>query len=857
MIDEDIKDANPKNDYHLYSVLYGHSSDVRDVTALMDDKFASCSRDGTIKIWERDADRNIYIEKKVLTEGHVNVNKMGVSCVHYIKPGVHEIFKNGCLVSGGYDKAICIWDIPAIIGTEMKPTYVLWGHTEAPTCLNVNKDGLLISGGSDNTGRIWKGKRVCQDYRGHMYPVWAIIGLKNGDIVTASGDKNAKIWKGEKLVKNCVHKDAVRGLAELPGQGFLSVANDGTITIWEYNGQLKKRFPAHEGFTYKIIVLSTGEWVTASEDTTVKIWKDENCIQTLVHPSGIWSVAELENGDLVTAGQDGGLRVWSKSPERIAPEDILNVHQKELEEKERERSFAALNMDTLSGPEKLSVPGTKDKERLYIKKDNVPYLYTWNMEKKEWECEGEIVGAKQGGEKAFSKKKYLGGQAYDYIFDIDLNGSYKKLTFNLGEDPYVAAQYCIEVNRLDQNYLDQIAKFIMDNVPNWKDVPAISFVRPEKNQKQGQQYGKNRYGQYNYGQNYGLSQNYGQSHQYGQIQSYGQSENYGQIQSYGQNYGGNFGGNYGQNFQNFNQGENFESGENPERNFEEDTSPSPMETEPKAPPSSNYSSFPQYKPVLFEDGKTDQILTKLKSFNDALAAVPATAALALNASSWSLVESAFKTVNQKSYYHSSNFSGKEYAAIEQVLHWPLDKIFPLLDFLRLMVLHPEAVKHWIETDFISKVIDLGSKKEGHAANLMLTFRFVANLFLQSSVRTNLLKYQEKLLETIVQSFPGANKQSRLVLATVLLNYSALYLTDPSEEGICQALSVLTEALKVSDNDEEVQFRLLVALGTMTYGFEEYKSLAKDLDVITTITPFKNSSSDRVKKCAEELFMVFG
>jgi len=46
----------------------------------------------------------------------------------------------------------------------------------------------------------------------------------------------------------------------------------------------------------------------------------------------------------------------------------------------------------------------------------------------------------------------------------------------------MAAQYFIEVNQLEQYYLDEIAKFIIKNVPNLSDVPSKPFYRPGKGQ---------------------------------------------------------------------------------------------------------------------------------------------------------------------------------------------------------------------------------------------------------------------------------------------------------------------------------------------------------------------------------------
>ena len=52
------------------------------------------------------------------------------------------------------------------------------------------------------------------------------------------------------------------------------------------------------------------------------------------------------------------------------------------------------------------------------------------------------------------------------MFDVDLDdgpGSQLKLPYNISEDPWFAAQRFIHKNELSQLFLDQIAKFIMDN----------------------------------------------------------------------------------------------------------------------------------------------------------------------------------------------------------------------------------------------------------------------------------------------------------------------------------------------------------------------------------------------------------
>lgn len=77
--------------------------------------------------------------------------------------------------------------------------------------------------------------------KGHEHAVWAVLGLPNGDIVTGSADSTIKIWRGAVGAMKCIktlheHKDCVRGLALIPGIGFVSCSNDETLIVWSMNG---------------------------------------------------------------------------------------------------------------------------------------------------------------------------------------------------------------------------------------------------------------------------------------------------------------------------------------------------------------------------------------------------------------------------------------------------------------------------------------------------------------------------------------------------------------------------------------------------------------------------------------------
>lgn len=63
------------------------------------------------------------------------------------------------------------------------------------------------------------------------------------------------------------------------------------------------------------------------------------------------------------------------------------------------------------------------------------------------------------------KKQKIAGKEYDYVFDVQLSegAAPLKLGYNAGDNPYMAAQEFIHQNELQQDFLDEIAKFIIAN----------------------------------------------------------------------------------------------------------------------------------------------------------------------------------------------------------------------------------------------------------------------------------------------------------------------------------------------------------------------------------------------------------
>ena len=90
---------------------------------------------------------------------------------------------------------------------------MLYGHTDAVTCLAASPDwSVAVSGSRDRTAIIWDLSRYCyvKHLAGHAGPVAAVtVNELTGDIVTCAGswlylwDINGRLQVGDGNGKNC------------------------------------------------------------------------------------------------------------------------------------------------------------------------------------------------------------------------------------------------------------------------------------------------------------------------------------------------------------------------------------------------------------------------------------------------------------------------------------------------------------------------------------------------------------------------------------------------------------------------------------------------------------------------------
>ncbi|ODV91669.1 hypothetical protein CANCADRAFT_74329 [Tortispora caseinolytica NRRL Y-17796] len=431
--------------FKLSAELKGHKSDVKAVK-FADDTLISTSRDGTGRKWALSA--NPFAPSE-WTSTTLYTSDRFVNATVYMQD-------LNAVAFAGQESVISIVSMKD--GSQLA---LLPGHT-ANVCALDYRDGLLVSGSWDYTAKVWDTHQDIFTLSGHQAAVWAVLALPEGRFLTGSADSTIKLWKDGKCIKSVTaHSMPVRGLCRLPNNSIVSCSNDLTVKVWSPELDLVAELKGHKNFVYQVAALSTGELVSVGEDRSVRIWKDDKCIQTIVLPTvSVWTVDVNENDDIAVGSSDSVIRVFSRSPDRWASDDQLRQFDDAV-------ASTGVSVQELGYIQKDKIPssdalkttsGTEGDTILVRDLTNVVSIHLWTNG--EWKKIGEVVDA------AVSEKKQLyEGKEYDYVFDVDIEDGKPplKLPYNANDNPYTAAAQFLAKYELPSTYIEQTVQFILQN----------------------------------------------------------------------------------------------------------------------------------------------------------------------------------------------------------------------------------------------------------------------------------------------------------------------------------------------------------------------------------------------------------
>jgi hypothetical protein len=124
------------------------------------------------------------------------------------------------------------------------------------------------------------------------------------------------------------------------------------------------------------------------------------------------------------------------------------------------------------------------------------------------------------------------------------------------------------------------------------------------------------------------------------------------------------------------------------------TKPTSLPASPIVPPQSKqakiYQYFPQTEFLLWQSGNLATIRAKLYEFNDALTETESK----LNDTEKSYVDEVVRVLEQENRYHASAFEKQHFQTLSKLLKWPAARLLPVLDIIRVALMHPHAADYF-------------------------------------------------------------------------------------------------------------------------------------------------------------------
>ncbi|KAF8936711.1 phospholipase A-2-activating protein [Dissophora ornata] len=692
------------------------------------------------------------------------------------------------IVSVSRDKSVRTWQRQS--SNKFSEGKVFHGHTNYVNSVAFigasasNPNGLIVTGGSDRLINIWDpedSSAPVYTLAGHTDNVCSLYADTDGHIVSGSWDKTAKIWRDWQCVHTLEgHTQAIWGVLELEHEVIVTASADKTIGMWK-DGKKIKTVTGHEDCVRSLALLPGIGFVSCGNDGAVIVWSNNgDPLQALDgHTSFVYSLATLPTGEIFSSGEDRTVRVWEHG---ACTQTIMHPCVSVW-------CVAALpNGDIVSGGSDGFVRVfTRNKERIA----DAETLEAYNEENAAAALPSNQVGdikkddvpgieaLQQPGRKDQDVKMVRVGNVVEAHMWSNAEQSWSKI----GE----------VVDAVGQNRKQLYGGVEYDHVFDidvGEGVPALKLP-------------------FNVTENpYTAAQTFLTKHDLPQayldqvaefITKNARAVSQGETASVGDPLTG---------------GSRYTPGQTSSSSL---GSYNPWGNEaPKAQPAVK-RLIPLLTNVPFKDANLAAIQKKMLQLNTELAS----SGTALDSADLAQLESLFKFLAAPPMQPTQQ-PGYVSLLLKIFNTWPEASRFPALDLLRLLALCSTSPA---ESPDLLKTLLAASRT--HETSLMLVARLVVNFCETSLGREVAMNEISVVLEYMEDDaiWQSTNKNLKLAVATVYMSYSALLLKRHDDDALAiQYVGVLTKILE-KEREQQVQYRLLVALGNLIFAHESAKESA--------------------------------
>ncbi|KAK2722420.1 phospholipase A-2-activating protein-like [Artemia franciscana] len=736
---------------------------------------------------------------------------------------VQRLGNDESFASGSRDKYMRIWklgdnSINRIFQSELHQKYigaVVWTSSEnvATAC----QDGFV---------RIFTHSEEMpfQSFKAHSENVSCIeYSATNKLLITGSWDKTAKVWEENQCIYELKgHSAAVWCVAvveDVDSMYVLTGSADKKIFLWKKDCCVQK-YEGHTDAVRSLLVLSSNEFLSASNDASIKHWSIKgDCIATYYsHENYIYSLTQLSNG-FASCGEDRSVRIW-----QFQRKDLKR--QAECIQIIRHPAISVWTVGAFSNDD--IVTGSSDGIlRIFSKDVSRQAAEDVQMAFQDEVIKVEVAVQQQNDEIDIKNlpgpESLLEPGTRDSQFKI-INENNERICYSWSASKQEWEKIGNVVGVNDKNkqcssgkeYMGKRYDFVFD-VDVQEGLPPIQLPFNEGDDP------------YMAAQKF-LTENELSQHFLDEVANFiikNSNWNATKLQSSSSSsYVDPFTG----------AGRYVPSGN-------------------AATTTSASKYFPQTNPVRIEQANIKGIVAKLKDFN---AKLP---------SELSVTSDALDSLEGLMLGTSETNADRLLAILATTMHWPNEYIFPVLDLLRLAVIEENFTQKLVDTLTPLGLIELLKKyfiPSAGVVNVMLSTRIIANLLTSTIGKKIILPEVDTILLTVIDiiencknSSDSQRKQLNIALSTVLLNISVLNMQhDFSMETKASMLDIIRSLLE-NCSDQESQFRILVALGTMLQE-GRMKLVALSLEFTPLLNNLKKvTDPEKLGHCAEDLLKALG
>lgn len=702
--------------------------------------------------------------------------------------------KDDCILSASRDRTAKLWHPEGIKDFQSVVTYK--GHVNfvssicwLPPCES-HPDGLVITGSNDNSilGYNLQDGTPVVTIKGHENAVCCVrSGLTPGTILSASWDNTGCIWNfvnKEPITTFKGHQAAVWSIIEI-NDGFIATASaDKTIGLWNKSGAKLKTLTGHTDCVRDLVACGQDSFLSCANDATIRLWTiNGECLNTYYgHNNYIYSICmnpSVGPECFVTSGEDSTVRVWIggdnvctmtlpaqsiwtvtclSNGDIVAgsSDGVVRVFSKDV------TRYADENTQALFAEEVLKIQAASKQEIGGVKVTDLPGSEVLFEPGK---TDGQTKLVRSGaGVKCYSWS--AAAQTWNEIGDVTgAVGPAEGKTRYEGKDYDFVFSVDIEdgtpplklpYNMGEDPWVVAQAFIHKNQLPQAYLEQVANFIITNSKQD-------------------AMSlPNNGEFH-----------DPLTGASRYIPNNSSNVTAQTGINMDPFTGGSSYSSRSNSGLQHIPDSAKPLI-------PHKNY--------IRFDQANLSQILEKLKEFNRKVGdkAMPI---------SDKELEGVVKLAELNSSFTMDNVT-----RLKQLLTWPEETLFPVLDVVRLAIRNPELnadfFGNYYGPTFVKLLIE-NLKPNGVSANQMLAMRVFVNAFSHLPGEMAILKENEGIVNLLL-CLQILNKNAQIAAASLLLNLSVALGQQKDTTDLCEC--ILQQLCRFTD--QEAYFRALVALGTL-------------------------------------------